>query len=176
MNTIAGLIKKSDISLIYLLNRKIQCQLLNVIMKKMTHLGSITFSVVLLTVLFLYARNGTRSISIQMLLTLLISQSIVQTIKRVVNRPRPYTVHLNIVPINPPMCRYSFPSGHTCAAFCIALILSISFPGYSFLFIFLAIVIGFSRIYLGVHYPTDVVMGVVIAYGTVRIDMLLGII
>ena len=61
---------------------------------------------------------------------------------------------------------YSFPSGHTGTSFAAAVVLFLSYPKkYSFWFLVLAFLIGFSRLYVGVHYPTDVLAGALI--GTV---------
>lgn len=54
---------------------------------------------------------------------------------------------------------FSFPSGHTAGAFVMATLLAHFYPGVSILSYFTASVIGFSRIYNGVHYPSDVMVG-----------------
>jgi undecaprenyl-diphosphatase len=57
---------------------------------------------------------------------------------------------------------HSFPSGHTTSSFACATILTAAAPRFGPLFYLLALAIGFSRIYDGVHYPLDVVGGAVL--------------
>ena len=59
---------------------------------------------------------------------------------------------------------YSFPSGHTCASFAVALVCLRMLPGkWGILPVVLAGMIAFSRLYLGVHYPGDVLAGFLVA-------------
>jgi undecaprenyl-diphosphatase len=91
-------------------------------------------------------------------------QLVIQLLKRVVNRPRPYTTHEWVVASKPPKCKYSFPSGHTNSAFSIALTLSLFFPALTGVIVILASAVGVSRIYLGFHYPTDVSVGFLLSF------------
>jgi len=63
----------------------------------------------------------------------------------------------------------SFPSGHAAYAFMMATLLSVWLPKYRVIFLILAGFIGWTRIYLGLHYPTDVIVGGLLGYAITRL-------
>jgi undecaprenyl-diphosphatase len=82
-----------------------------------------------------------------------------QALKRLLHRARPDVAITGFVPAAANPDRFSFPSGHTCAAFAVALAFVGAPLGLGYLFLGLAIAIGASRVYLGAHYPLDVGAG-----------------
>ena len=98
-----------------------------------------------------------------------VGATIVETyaLKKIFDRPRPFVMHPELMPITLE-ADASFPSGHTSAAFSLATSLSLNYPKWyiiapSFLW---ASATGYSRMYMGVHYPTDVLAGAVLGAGT----------
>jgi undecaprenyl-diphosphatase len=96
-------------------------------------------------------------------LTLTISHGLVEVVKRTIVRPRP-RLPVGLEWLVQPPDRFSFPSGHAAAAMAIALplALGLGLPG-GLLVLALAVLVGISRCYLGVHYPGDVLAGWTIA-------------
>lgn len=90
------------------------------------------------------------------------------SVKLLTQRERPYLAHPDLITGKTGPTDYSFPSGHVTTAFATATSLSLAIPKWyviipSFTY---AAAVGYSRMYLGVHYPSDVLGGAVIGAGT----------
>jgi undecaprenyl-diphosphatase len=83
-------------------------------------------------------------------------------IKQFVKRDRPYEILAGVEGRVTPGDRFSFPSGHTAAAFMIAILIGNAYPCLLPIAGTWAVAVGFSRIYLGVHYPSDVAAGMLL--------------
>ncbi len=100
------------------------------------------------------------------LMTVVLSHLLVQVVKRTVVRRRPSKVERLVSRVREPDC-FSFPSGHATASMSVALVYGVALPALALPLLILALLVGFSRVRLGVHYPSDVLVGQLIAAGTV---------
>lgn len=80
-------------------------------------------------------------------------------LKNSVKRPRPCDLLNNLTAHVTPSDKFSLPSGHTAAACLMASMVAYFYPSFAWLGCSWAILIGLSRILLGVHYPSDVLAG-----------------
>lgn len=126
----------------------------------LTHLGGATTSI--LAALAPFFVRDVAVVGARALLTLILSHAAVQLVKRTVGRPRPSTQMIELVSITDPD-RFSFPSGHSAAAMAVAFAYAAAFPALAIPLTLLALLVGASRTFLGVHFPGDVLMGQALA-------------
>ena len=109
----------------------------------------------------------TRRVGIAALIALAASAVIDNVLlKNIVARPRPYDVITGLTSLVGAQKDYSFPSGHTGSSFAAAIVMLRMLPKrYGVPAVVLAALIGLSRLYVGVHYPTDVLAGMMIGTG-----------
>jgi len=97
----------------------------------------------------------------------LVTTIVATALKHTINRPRPFETYPDIQKLSAGGSS-SFPSGHTSDAFSTATSLSLAFPKWyviapSYTY---AALVGYSRMHLGVHYPSDVLAGAIIGAGS----------
>ena len=162
MKSLFEYISHRDINILRIINNSWKCKFLDIIMPAMTYLGSFPFMFIFCTVAFLFSNTLLHVMAIKAMISITISTGIGKLLKISVNRLRPFIdiPNLNIKKIG--IDKYSFPSGHTTGAFSLAVIIALYFPIFGFITIPLACGVGISRMYIGVHYPTDVIVGVFI--------------
>ncbi|WP_231686805.1 phosphatase PAP2 family protein [Bacillus sp. JCM 19034] len=129
------------------------------IMKYFTHFGGATFTIVFTLSLSIFASGSLQRAGWIALFSLTISHLIVTVIKKIIPRNRPYLVLQNVTVVDNPFKDHSFPSGHTTAIFSILVPLMITYPFLILPLLIVAVIVGLSRIVLGLHYPSDVLAG-----------------
>ena len=159
---ILNYIQHGDTFLLKRINTSLKCKSLDIIMMLATYLAS-NFSLVTFCLFTELNPNPfIRLLGVKCTVSLILSTVVAKILKKGVSRIRPFLMinNLNIKKIG--IDKYSFPSGHTTAAFTIAVMLSLFYPAAIFLLVPLACLVGISRIYLGVHYPSDVFAGAIL--------------
>lgn len=158
-------IQNFDDSIILLINEIRGGFFADSIMKFISFLGNggwFYILIGLIMVLFIKKNNNIGKWGIVLLLSLAISAIIVNIgIKPYVARLRPFDRLMLDIIINKPL-DYSFPSGHTTAAFVAAVVFLYMNRKIGLFMIVFAILMGISRMYLLVHFPSDVICGAII--------------
>ena len=135
-----------------------------------THLGSHVVVIPFIILSWILTRQ--KKILGRLVILYALQSAVVYGLKYLIQRPRPPILwaHPSALSRGPgEILDPSFPSAHTLYAFMMATFLADRFPRYRFVFYAAAGFVGWTRIYLGVHYPTDVIAGGVLGYGLTKL-------
>jgi undecaprenyl-diphosphatase len=156
-----------DRSLFFFIHQALRNDLLNAVMPFLTNLNQMTVGrIFFLTVgVLLFALGGRtgKIVVLALVLTITVSDQLSSTlIKSIVKRERPCHVLPEVRPLVDCGSGKSFPSSHAVNMFAAAAVFAYGYRRWAWAFYTLAGVIAFSRIYVGVHYPSDAVGGALI--------------
>ena len=163
-----------DFQILDALRDLLTCPFLDRVMPAVTWLGDSGWIWILIGIV-LFFRKPSRRCGAAILGGLTTQLLIVHLIlKRAIARPRPFQLREDISLLIPAPTDSSFPSGHTCASFLAAAVLLRYDKRLGIPALILAILIAFSRLYLYVHFPSDVLvgalLGLLIGYCAIRIS------
>ena len=136
----------------------------------LTYLGS-HFAVIFLIILS-WILTKQRKILRRLLLLYGVQSVVIYGLKFLVKRERPlFFLEMSSKLSKGPgeILDPSFPSAHAAFSFMMATLLALWFPRYRIIFFIVAGFIGWTRIYLGLHYPTDVIAGAILGYGITKL-------
>jgi undecaprenyl-diphosphatase len=151
------------------LNRGVGNTGVRVFFKTASRLGDgLIWYALMLALPVIYGAPGLK-VAVIMLATGAAGLAVYKFLKRTFVRERPFIRHAGISLAGAPLDRYSFPSGHTLHAVSFTWQGCAAFPELAFVLVPLALSVAASRVVLGLHYPTDVLVGALIgaAFGAV---------
>ena len=156
-------IQNVDINAVRFVREYISCGFLDFLMPVITLLGEAGIVPIVIS-LSLICFKKTRKAGFVMALSILFGFIVGNlTLKPLIARPRPYTVDTDVVLLIDKLKEYSFPSGHTLVTFeCAVSLVLCKYKKIGTFAVVMAFLVAFSRVYLYVHYPTDVIVGAIL--------------
>jgi len=115
-------------------------------------------------------RTTGTSVSVRMIAVGLVNLVIYRIVKRWIARPRPFRACPGIRECDRSLDEFSFPSGHTLHSVAFSVVLTVYHPVLGLLVWPLTLLIAVSRVVLGLHYPSDVIVGALIGAATAAIS------
>jgi len=167
MESLIQFLHTIDRNLFSFCNKTLQNALLDAVMPFITDLNKNPAALVVVGILWLLllwrGGNGGRVAALLLVPTIAFSDQLNSSLlKHLIVRPRPCHVLTDVHLLVTCGSGYSFPSSHAVNNFAGALVLSYFLPRWTWAFFAFAGLVAFSRIYVGVHYPADVLAGAII--------------
>ena len=170
MNLFSFLAEGFDLPILDWIAATLWCPFLDAVMPVITMLGDAgIFWMIIAAMLLLFKK--TRRVGLGMGFAMLMGLLLCNlTLKPLCQRPRPYDYQYDVFGKMIPLIierqhDFSFPSGHTIASFEAAGVIMLNNKKWGIAALILACLIAFSRLYLYVHYPTDVICSVILGIG-----------
>ena len=146
-------------SIFFFLNQTLANPVCDAIIKFFIQIpGEIIIVIIGALALFL-GKKYTKFTALIFLSSFLLAKYSYKTIKSFVERPRPFQTLEGVRLFLGPHSGFSFPSGHATTSFCLATVIAMRYPKARYPIFIVAILVALSRSYVGVHYPSDILVG-----------------
>lgn len=155
----SSLLYSYDKDLLYAINSASGLKALDTIMLIVTEFGGGLFWLLFITVLWVYGKYKERRFAIFLTITIITSGILELFFKVLLYRPRPYEILTGIKLIGLEEHGSSFPSGHSFRAFACSTLAFRSYRRVASPLLILSLAVALSRVYMGIHYPTDTIAG-----------------
>ena len=156
------LLWKYDFEILFFIQDHIRNDFLDVVVPFYTNLGDDGIIWIVLGVVMLIPKK-TRKCGIMILAALLVMLLVNNMVlKNLVARPRPCATYPEMVDLVHVPTSYSFPSGHTVSAIAVAVTVLLHHKKFGIAILTMAILMGLTRLYVFVHFPTDVYGGMIV--------------
>lgn len=156
------LLWKFDFEILFFIKDHVRNSFLDVIVPFYTNLGDDGIIWIAVGLIMLIPKK-TRKCGIMVLaalLVMLVANNII--LKNLIARPRPCATYPELVELVHIPTSYSFPSGHTVSAMAVAFTILTQHKKLGIVAVIMAFLMGLSRLYVGVHFPTDVYGGIIV--------------
>ena len=153
---------KFDFEILFFIKDHVRNSFLDVIVPFYTNLGDDGIIWIAVGLIMLIPKK-TRKCGIMVLAALLVMLVVNNIIlKNLIARPRPCATYPELVELVHIPTSYSFPSGHTVSAMAVAFTILTQHKKLGIVAVIMAFLMGLSRLYVGVHFPTDVYGGIIV--------------
>lgn len=150
---------------VFLLINRYHCSFIDKLMLFFSYTGNgFSLAVVILVLLAIFDRKKMMRVFLTVLLAGVFGGVLVYLLKWKIDALRPLAIFPQAHFLGEPLKYGSFPSGHTQLAFSTAVVLAKEYKKTRNFFYLWAFIVGYSRIYVGAHFPLDVIAGSVIGY------------
>ena len=148
-----------DVSIFRFINKAMANPVFDAMMPLLTRLGTGDVVFCIAAIIIIFCGRDKKISGILLLAGLTVTYFAVNYLKDAFAVPRPFVTLTGVRLLVSRASGYSFPSGHSVTVFMAAAIVSRYFRSGAAAWISLAVIAAFSRIYIGVHYPSDVIFG-----------------
>jgi undecaprenyl-diphosphatase len=156
------LLWKFDFEILFFIKDHVRNSFLDVIVPFYTNLGDDGIMWIAVGLIMLIPKK-THKCGIMVLAALLVMLVVNNIIlKNLIARPRPCATYPELVELVHIPTSYSFPSGHTVSAMAVAFTILTQHKKLGIVAVIMAFLMGLSRLYVGVHFPTDVYGGIIV--------------